>query len=173
MMYNPYTLLTPELLNALLQQPLCFVRQQYPRGKQHPAETSIPLLLTHYSFHETDQERAERHIRLLFKDPYRFYYDGRQPEHREKLRIAAGQPEGYRIYINLMPKKWKASDGLKIKISRYLSHKLPWWHYSPKDKLHVTLKERYGELFVALLWRGQQTEVLLDDIENFPACVTT
>ena len=71
-MYNPYTLLNPELLDALLQQPMYFVRQYYARGKQHPAETSIPLLLTHYSLHESDQERSERHIRLLWKDPYRF-----------------------------------------------------------------------------------------------------
>jgi len=172
-MYNPYCLLSPEILEALLQQPMYFVRQHYPRGQQHPAATSLPLLLTHYSLHESDQERSERHIRLLWKDPYRFLYDSRLCEHREKLIRAATQPEGYRIYINLMPKKWKASDGLKTKVSRYLSHKLPWWHYSPADKLHVTLKERYGELFIALLWRGQQTEVLLEEIENFSACATT
>lgn len=172
-MYNPYTRLSPEILEALLQQPLCFVRQHFPRGKTVAAGTTIPLLLTHYSFHETDTERAERHMRLLFKDPYRFYYDSRLSAHREKLQLAATQPAGYTVYINLMEKKWKASDSLKRRISQYLSRQLPWWHYSPKDKLHVTLRERYGELFVALLWRGQQTEVLLEDIENFSPCVTT
>ena len=172
-MYNPYTLLNPVLLKALLQQPMYFVRQHYPRGALFPDESTVPLLLSHYSQHETDHERSERHIRLLCKDPYRFIYDSEIPEHREKLITAAGQPEGFRIYINLMAKKWKASDGLKMKVSRYLSAKLPWWHYSPADKLHVTLKERYGELFIALLWRGQQTEVLLAEIENFSPCVTT
>ena len=52
-------------------------------------------------------------------------------------------------------------------------NKLPWWQYSPADKLKVTLKERYGELYLALLWKGQQTEVHLDEIENFETCVTT
>jgi hypothetical protein len=46
-------------------------------------------------------------------------------------------------------------------------HKLPWWKYSPADKLNVTLKERYGQLYIALLWKGQQTEVHLDEIENY------
>ncbi|HRF18181.1 MAG TPA: hypothetical protein PK977_08435 [Chitinophagaceae bacterium] len=87
--------------------------------------------------------------------------------------MAASQPEGFRIFINLMPAKWKASDSLKMKISQYVRFKLPWWNYSPSDKLKVTLKERYGQLFISLLWRGQQTEVLLDDIEIFSVCAMT
>ena len=172
-MYNPYTILTPTILAAMLKQPMYFVRQHYPRGTPHEDENIIPLLFTHYIHHETDKERAERHKRLLLKDPYRFLYDSTLPEHAEKLKIAASQPEGFRIYINLLPRKWKAGDSLKLRISRYVREKLPWWNYSPKDKLNVTLKERYGELFIALLWRGQQTEVLLEDIENFSVCATT
>lgn len=172
-MYNPYTILTPQLLAAMLKQPMYFVRQHYPRGLQHEDDKCIPLLFTHYIHTDTDKERADRHMRLLMKDKFRFLYDSTNPEHLEKLKKAAAQPEGYRIYINLLPKKWKASDGLKLIISRYVSEKLSWWNYTPKDKLNVTLKERYGELFIALLWRGQQTEVLLDDIENFSLCATT
>jgi hypothetical protein len=172
-MYNPYAILTPALLKAMLRQPMYFVRQHHPRGLSHPAEKIIPLLFTHYTHHETDKERAQRHLRLLLKDPYRFLYDSTNPAHLEKLKTAASQPAGYRIYINLLPKKWKANDALKLKISRYVKEKLPWWNYSSKDKLNVTLKERYGQLFIALLWRGQQTEVLLEDIENFSLCATT
>lgn len=172
-MYNPYTIITPQLLAAMLKQPMYFVRQHYPRGLLHEEDKSIPLLFTHYIHTDTDKERADRHMRLLMKDKFRFMYDSRNPEHLEKLKKAAAQPKGYRIYINLLPKKWKASDGLKLKIGRYVSAKLSWWNYSPKDKLNVTLKERYGELFIALLWRGQQTEVLLEDIENFSLCATT
>lgn len=172
-MYNPYAILTPAILDAMLKQPMYFVRQHYPRGTPGEHEKTIALLLTHYSHHEADKERAERHIRLLFKDRYRFLYDSTRPEHLEKLKTAALQPAGYRIYINLLPKQWKANDALKLRISQYVASKLPWWNYSPKDKLHVTLKERYGRLFIALLWRGQQTEVLLDDIETFRLCATT
>jgi hypothetical protein len=172
-MYNPYAILTPALLKAMLRQPMYFVRQHHPRGLSHPAEKIIPLFFTHYTHHETDKERAQRHLRLLLKDPYRFLYDSTNPAHLEKLKTAASQPAGYRIYINLLPKKWKVNDALKLKISRYVKEKLPWWNYSSKDKLNVTLKERYGQLFIALLWRGQQTEVLLEDIENFSLCATT
>jgi hypothetical protein len=167
-MLNPYTLLTPEILAAMLKQPMYFVRQQYRRGKflYDPAATTS-LLLTHYGRHEVDKERADRHMRLLMKDPCRFMYDSTDPLHLEKLRTAASQPDGYRVYINLLPKKWKAGEGLKMKISRYVREKLPWWQYSPADKLKVTLKERYGLLYLALLWKGQQTEVLLEEIEHY------
>ncbi len=112
-------------------------------------------------------------MRLLMKDQYRFLYDSKNEAHLMKLMLAATQPNGYRIYINLLPKKWKAGDGLKRKISNYMQFKLSWWKFSPADKLKVTLKERYGELYIALLWKGQQTEVHLDEIENFIPCVMT
>lgn len=167
-MLNPYTLLTPEILAAMLRQPMYFVRQQYKRGNflYDPPETKA-VLLTHYARHDIDKERADRHMRLLMKDPFRFMYDSSNPEHLEKLRRAASQPDGYRVYINLLPKKWKPGEGLKLKISRYVREKIPWWNYSPANKLNVTLKERYGELFIALLWKGQQTEILLEEIERY------
>ena len=173
-MLNPYTLLSPPLLAAMLKQPMYFVRQYYDRGADPWADgKQIPLLFTHYAHHETDKERVERHMRLLMKDSYRFVYDSTNPAHLEKLKHAADQPEGYRVYINLLPDKWKAGDGLKRKISGYVMNHLPWWQYSPADKLKVTLKERYGQLYLALLWRGQQTEVILTEIENFRQCAMT
>lgn len=172
-MHNPYTILTTELLSAMLKQPMYFVRQHYPRGNFIYEENTVSLLLTHYIYNDTDKERADRHMRLLLKDKYRCLYDSRNEEHLEKLKRAALQPAGYRVYINLLPKKWKATDALKLKIGSYVKEKLSWWSYSPKDKLNVTLKERYGELFIALLWKGRQTEVLLEDIENFSVCATT
>ena len=173
-MLNPYSLLTPEILAALLKQPMYFVRQEYPRGAFLYDNAEIKtLLLTHYPKHEIENERAQRHMRLLWKDPYRFLYDSTKTDHLEKLRLAAQQPDGYRIYINLMQTKWKAGPALKLKIGSYVREKLPCWNYSTRDKLHVTLKERYGELFLALLWRGQQTEVLLEEIENYTPCVMT
>ena len=173
-MLNPYSLLTPDILSMLLKQPMYFVRQEYKRGAfLYDTPETRTLLLTHYPKHEIEKERATRHMRLLFKDPYRFLYDSTDPGHLEKLKNASLQPPGYRIYINLMHTKWKAGPALKIRISNYVKEKLPWWNYSPADKLKVTLKERYGELFLVLLWKGQQTEVLLEEIENFTPCVMT
>ena len=205
-MLNPYAILTPALLQAMLKQPMYFVRQHYPRGQDAtiaklPQHTQLEnpehlfasfaspsrhsremysgdspvtsILLTHYAHHDTDKERADRHLRLLMKDKYRFLYDSSIPEHRAKLEIAASQPEGFRVYINLLPKKWKPSDQLKRLVARYVTEHLPAWRYSPSDKLNVTLKERYGELFLALLWKGQQCEVHLDLVENPGLCATT
>lgn len=173
-MLNPYSLLSLEILSALLKQPMYFVRQEYVRGKfLYDTPETKTFLLTHYPRHDIEKERAQRHMRLLFKDPVRFLYDSTKPEHLAKLELAASQPKGFRIYINLMESKWKASPLLKIKISSYVREKLPWWNYSPADKLKVTLKERYGELFLALLWRGQQTEVVLEEIEKFSPCAMT
>ncbi len=173
-MLNPYTLLTPVILTAMLKQPMYFVRQHYKRGIVNSDKAgNCSLLFTHYAHHEADKERAQRHMRLLMRDNYRFLYDSTNEEHLQKLRFAASQPQGYSIYINLLPKKWKAHDRLKNKISSYMLHKLPWWKYSPADKLNVALKERYGELYLALLWKGQQTELHLDEIENFIPCAMT
>lgn len=173
-MYNPYTLFTTEILMAMTRQPMYFVRQYYTRGSNHPEDKSVtPLLLTHYIHHEVDTERANRHMRLLFKDHYRSLYDSTKTEHMEKLKIAASQPDGYRVYINLLPKQWKASDAMKTKINLYMQNKLPWWRYSPADKLKVNLKERYGELYLGLLWKGHQAEVNLEEIENFSLCAMT
>ncbi len=173
-MLNPYTLLTPPLLTAMLKQPMLFVRQHYPRGAGDGMDAGIvPVLFTHYLQRTDDKERAERHMRLLLKDPYRFLYDSSIPEHRAKLEHAATQPEGFRVYINLLPRKWKPGDLLKQKIGTFMVQRLPWWKYSPADKLNVTLKERYGELYIGLLWKGQQTEVHLDEIEKSGVCVMT
>lgn len=173
-MLNPYTLLTTEILSAMLKQPMYFVRQKYRRGEfVLDTEPTTSILLTHYARNDVDKERAQRHMRLLMRDSTRFLYDSLNEEHLLKLKKAADQPKGYRVYINLLPKQWKATDGLKKRINIYMLNKLPWWQYSPADKLKVTLKERYGELYLNLLWKGQQTEVLLDEIENFEPCVTT
>ena len=84
-MLNPYTLLTPQILAALLRQPMYFVRQEYKRGIfVMDSEKTTSLLLTHYARHETDKERAHRHMRLLMKDQYRFMYDSTNEEHFQK-----------------------------------------------------------------------------------------
>jgi len=156
----------------MLKQPMYFVRQYYARGITNEKET-IPCLFTHYANHEIDKERAERHMRLLLKDRYRFLYDSTNKEHKLRLLKAAMQPTGYKTYINLLPKKWKPGNSLKGTISNYMLHRLTWWKYSPADKLQVTLKERYGDLYLALLWKGQQTEVHLEEIEKFIPCAMT
>mgnify|MGYP003348363068 CR=1 FL=1 len=158
----------------MARQPLYLVRQHYPRGAD-PASVkcTTPLLLTHYTQLETDRERAQRHMRLLKKDPCRFLYDSTDPVHRERLESAAAQPEGYRIYVNLLARPWKPSEKWKKKIDTYIRLHLGYWHYTSSGKLQVTLKDRYGDLFLGLSWKHHQTEVHLEDIENVLTCATT
>jgi hypothetical protein len=167
-MLNPYTLLTPPLLAAMLRQPMYFVRQYYPRGQQAPDAPphTQALLLTHYCYTAPDKERADRHLRLLHGDRFRLLYNSTVPEQLEKLQLAAQQPAGYQVYINLLPKEWQAGSELKAKIDCYLSSHFPAWSYQHGDKLNVVLRERYGQLYLGLLWKGQAAEIPLEAVED-------
>ena len=106
------------------------------------------------------------HFKLLEKDPYRFLYDAQLPEHRERLLKAAGQPEGYKIYINLLPAKWKAPDFLRQKIALYIAKALPEWKVNRYSKLNIVLQEKYGNLYLDLHWKGRSATVQLDAVEE-------
>lgn len=171
--FNPYTLLTPELLLAMLRQPMLFVRQHYPRGRSDVADTTVPILLTHYIHHEVDSERAHRHMRLLYHDPLRRLYDSTLPDDRKKLETAATQPQGYHIYVNLLSAPWHANEHWKKKIAAFVRLHLPQWKPAASCSLKVSLKDRFGSLYIGLAWKHHQTEVLLDEIENIQACAMT
>src|SRR5437773_1236916 len=114
-MYNPFVILNEKLLNAMLKQPMYFVREHYSRGLEMNNKT-IPLLLTHYSQLGVNNERAKRHYELIKNDSYRFLYDTTNEEHVQKLKIAAKQPEDYKIYVNILPKIWAAPNHLRNQI---------------------------------------------------------
>lgn len=167
-LHNAYTisfaLLTPPLLVAMTKQPMYFVRQYYPDGEGWRDDERTPLLFTHYTAHETDRERAERHMRLLFHDKYRFLYYSNNPEHMDRLLKAAHQPEGYRIHVNLLDRKWKPSQLIKKRINEYIERELRWWKYQPNDSVKVTLKDRYGKIYLAIKWKEFQVEVGYNEV---------
>lgn len=166
-MLNPYVLLTPELLNAMLKQPLYFVRQYYQRGENNFDNTNkIPILLTHYSHHEIDSERAKRHMRLLWNDRLRFLYDSNNNEHLEKLKIAATQPRGYKIYTNVLVKDWVSPKHIKSKLYYYLTKTLHVDSKLTNENVRIHLKDLFGKLYLIVSWKGTKVEVLLDEIEN-------
>jgi hypothetical protein len=169
-MLSPYALLSPQLLAAMLRQPMYFVRQCYPRGLNplEDAPHTQALLLTHYSQTAADKERADRHIRLLYNDRFRLLYNSSIPEQAEKLAIAAQQPAGYKVYVNLLPGDWQASSQLKARIDAYLATRFAAWSYQHGDKLNVVLRERYGQLYLGLLWKGQAAEIPLEEVEQMP-----
>ena len=144
-----------------------FVRQSYPRGRDHFDENiKAVLLLTYYYEDDIETTRAEMHVSLLKNDPYRFLYDARHPDHRERLLKAAAQPAGYKIYINLLPAKWKAPAFLRDKIAQYIAEAMPEWRVNRYSKLDITLQERFGNLYLDLHWKGRKATVQLDAIDS-------
>jgi len=166
-MYNPFALLSVPLMQALLKSNQYYVRQTYERGRDHFDElVKLSLLITYYYGDAIETTRAQMHYKLLVKDRYRFLYDGTIPEHRERLLIAASQPEGYKVYVNLLPAKWKAPDLLRDKIAGYVAKALPEWKVDRYSKLDIVLQEKYGNLYLDLHWKGRSATVQLDAVEQ-------
>lgn len=174
-MHNPFSLISVQLMEAMLKEPTFFVREYYYRGFDHFDDPGkIPLLLTYYQKEkDTEYTRAFFHHRQIAADHYAFLYDTEIPEHRERLLTAATQPSPYKIYINLLPAPWAPPHWLRNRIHEYMQHHLNWWNYNKTNSLHIHLNDRYGKLFLLLSWKGNSTEVLLEEIENFRACATT
>lgn len=151
-------------MNALLQEPKLIVRQHYPRG--NAGNDTIPLLLTYYyKNNDIDVNRANLHLKQLQEDKYRFLYDTENEEHRKKLLIAAEQPQGYRIFINLLPARWQPSTSLRRKIHAYVQKRYEKKN-SKTQKINVQLQDLYGKLYLLLSWKENKAEVLLEEVEN-------
>ena len=168
-MYNPFVLLTPRLLDAMLRQNMYFVRQYYERGLSAADRPgTIPLLFTHYIHYPVEKERSLKHFRVIKEDPYRFLYDTTLPGHIDKLKRASEQPAGYKIFTNLLPRTWQIPPHLRRKLNRYMVQNFEWWQYNRAAKLNVQLQDLYGELYLLVGWKGNKVEVLLKEVENLP-----
>ena len=164
-MYNPFVILNEKLLNAMLRQPMYFVREYYSRGDETNGK-NIPLLFTHYSQYGVDLEKAKRHYELIKKDPYRYLYDTTNDEHVQKLKIAAKQPGGYRIYVNILPKVWTAPNHLRNQIYKYMLLTYSDWEKDRNKKLKINIQDLFGKLYLLFTWKGNKVEVILDEIEK-------
>jgi hypothetical protein len=165
-MFNPLCLLSPELLDAFVKAGhLYFVRQAYPRAK-NLIDTHIKgyFLITH---HKT-LNNATEHFEAIKKDGNRYLYDWNKPTDREKIKAAAAQPEGYKIYASVvMPDvQQKAELVLKKKIKHYIDNKLK-WRPGRDATVDFNLYPHYGEVHVTLKLRNQQVKVALSEIELF------
>jgi hypothetical protein len=174
-MYNPLATISTPLIEALIKSPKLFVREYYKRGTIVKNTTTIlSLLLTCYDKeNDVEQSRAYFHFKQLGKTPYAYLYDSEKKEDCNKLLIAASQPAGYNIFINMLPTKWIPPVFLRNKIHEYMQNNLPWWNYDKTNQLHIHLKDRYGKLYIQLSWKANKAEVILEEIENFKVCATT
>jgi hypothetical protein len=173
-MYNPLCLLSVPLLKAMVTVPKLFIREYYERGyTNNTYQIAQPFLLTWYDKeNEVEKSRALFHLQQLPTTANPCIYDSENPADYTKLLIAANQPKGFAIYINILPQKWQAPAFLKTKIHHYMLQHLAWWQYNKTHQLTIHLKDKYGKLYVQLSWKNNKAEVLLQHIENCTVCVT-
>lgn len=164
-MLNPYILLTPALLDAMIRQPRFFVRQYYYRGCA-PGTSQIPLLFSHYSQVGIDKERAFRHFELMKDDKYRYVYDTTNPKDLLNLKNASRQPAHYKIFTNLLVQRWQPPKTIRTKVYAYLKEKFQVESMLGKESVRINLQDLFGKLYLRINWKGTSLEVLLDEIEN-------
>jgi hypothetical protein len=144
-MHNPLALLSPEVVMSLAKHGfVAFVRQSYPRGKDHfDTETIEAFLITPYK----NLSLANEHMQHISADYRKQLYHAGNPEEMEKLLMAASQPKGYKVYVALLKtRKWKGSAQLEEKLKRYLQTNTKW---KVKDgRIVADLYLYYGQLML-------------------------
>ncbi len=163
--FNPCVLFNTALLEAMLQKGLqYFVRSSFPRGEKNSGEKPArSFLVSHY--HKPAE--AQRHFQAIGDDPFRFLYDARRPGHLDKLRKAAAQPEGYRVWsVILVP-------GIEKKITRfYRDNTRRWigrhtrWELKGGIRLIPFLYFQLGELFTRIAYEGEEIKIKFEELEN-------
>lgn len=168
-MYNPLQWLTEGVLNELIiQGHLYFIRQNYPRGLEQGIKASV--LITPY---RTKQE-ADAHYAAIRFDSRKYLYNIDHalgdPLSRDydlsKLHVAAGQPAGYRIYIDRMlhrDTEWFPPRPLLIQIHE-LAKRIGLAGRNMYSDVKLTLK--HGELKVVFTHKGKSEIISLDDLEK-------
>lgn len=164
-MFNPCYPFTTELLDAMLQKEVVhYVRSTFPRGAvKGDKEFKNSFLISHYH----DPAEAERHYNAIRHDTNRFHYDARNPEHLDKLKAAASQPQGYKIFSRIMIPgiEKKVTVLFKEHTKRYLYKNTDW---DLKGRVTITpfLYFQLGELFVRISHDGDEIKMKFEDLEN-------
>jgi hypothetical protein len=171
-MYNPFPLLTPGLLKDQVAKGKCwFVRQTFPRGYERRLKAAF--LLRGYLAEEKDM--AEQHLAALThpaglsRDPNAFLYDAQVVEHLERLKIAASQPFGYKVFY--AAKKgidWKPPEVYQEKMKAYIRRHHPAWRTTKEgNKIQIGLHEEFGELFLTFSFEEESDSIPFDLIESY------
>lgn len=165
-MYNPFSPLSKPLLDAFVRLgKKYFVRQSFARVKDHfDKNVKEYFIITHYA----DMVRAQQHMMSIGHDAYKYLYEWDNPEHRQKLNVAAGNPPGYKIYSAVLTKDWEIQirSTLKEKTRGYIERNIGW---KPRrsDTVDFILYVNNGELYAKLKLRAEEVRVKLEEIENF------
>lgn len=165
-MYNPFPLLTKGLLeDQLTKGKRWFVRQTFPRGME--ARLIAAFLLRAYDAEE--KETAGSHLAALVSDRNAFLYDAESAPHLERLRIAASQPFGYKVfYAAKKGVDWKPPGNYQEKMRHYLRSRHPAWRTQEKGgRIEIGLYEEFGQLFLKFSYAGEDDTIPFDLIENY------
>lgn len=165
-MYNPFPLLNEPLLkDEVMRGKRFFVRQTYPRGLEGRLKAAF-LIRAYVS---DEQGLAEEHMRAIARDVHAFLYDAAVPEQMERLRIAAKQPFGYKVYY--AAKKgvdWKPPPLYEEKMRHYLRrHHADWRTVRGEAPIEAGLYEEFGMLFIKFSYGGEEDILPFDDIEKY------
>ncbi len=165
-MYNPLPLLTRGLLDDQISKgKRWFIRQTFPRGME--ARLIAAFLIRGYDAEE--RELADQHLTALQKDGNAFLYDAKDLVHLEKLRIAAGQPFGYKVfYAARKGVDWKPPAHYQEKMRHYLRRHHPAWRPKKEgDKIEIGLYEEFGQLFLKFSYSDEDDTIPFDLIEKY------
>ena len=165
-MYNPFPLLTRGLLDdQVAKGKRWFIRQTFTRGME--ARLIAAFLLRAYDAEEKDL--AGKHLDAIVRDGNAFLYDAEEPEHLEKLRIAATQPFGYKVfYAAKKGLDWTPPGHYQEKMRHFLRRHHPAWRPQKEgDKIRIRLHEEFGQLFLKFSYADETDTILFDLIENY------
>src|SRR2546423_11648662 len=164
MMFNPFYPFTTQLLTAfVLRNKKYFVRQTFIRAKDH-FEDGVKgyFLFSHYDNLTTAQD----HYGAISYDPNRFLYNWNEPEHQQKLKLAASQPDGYKIFAGVFRSDWEKAltNRIQEKVRVYVS-RLDW---KPKgdEKVATNFELQFGELYIRLRYRNREAKIKFEEIEK-------
>lgn len=164
-MFNPCYPFTRELLDSMVQKEVVhYVRSTYKRGlNEKDNDTKAAFLISHYH----DPAEAERHFNAIHNDPNRAIYDARKPDDLEKLKIAASQPEGFKVFSRIMIPgiEKKITTVFREHTKRYLFKNTNW---DLKGRVTITpfLYFQLGTLYTRISFQGDEIKIKFEDIEN-------
>jgi hypothetical protein len=175
-MYNPFPLLTPGLLrDEVAKGKRYFVRQNFPRG--YDSRLNAAFLLRAYD--AIDQSTAEQHLAVLQspggggpRDPYAFLYDVTIQDHLVRLKTAATQPFGYKVfYAAKKGVDWKPPETYREKMRHYILRHHPGWRSTSAtrgaDPIEIGLYEEFGQLFLKFSCEDEHDTIPFDLIEQY------
>jgi hypothetical protein len=163
-MFNPFCLLTTPLLNSFIRNgKTYFVRQTFNRTKDRfEGNIKASFLFSQYNSLATAQD----HFGAIGYDPNRFLYNWDDHLHRERLKIAASQPEGYKIYANVFQKDWErmVTDRMRERVRFYV--KGLGWKPERDENVGTNFEVQFGELFIRLKYGNREAKVKFEEIEK-------